>query len=512
MAHNLKLYTDDGATLVTDITFTGVTPGTRSSGQTFRVVNDDSGGTVDPATDPYLVHKQRDTVTDEPLLRGLRAVDERWLEVEATGTSSADVSQPPTGIEPIGRGRVLPLVSLPSGAWVEVVVYYHPPTGAPEGSVRLTLDAETTPAWSVDQGHSESDRDGIIAGIGDGLHTELVIGGTLTATGTPDEFVNHPDVAWVHEGIPQVLLAGAIEFDDVDASAATLGAGEAKWERLSLGAGPGFTQTPSDKFATGSADPDDVPAVPEGEIDCGYVLVDDTLAIDNADITSRLWAGRAQPAASSLILTVGSFKARVDNALIRRTARPTITLPGSEAAVSVWVLPDGNLAYTDDGSKPDPRALLLYTVPTDVSSITLASLVDYREPIGPVPVPVVLTWDATLTNGLKARGVWPLARPGKIRIPRGVIYRWHDAGAGNSAGIAKADVDVNGTTIFTSSGSIDRRPSLEHDSSPLLSTAGLPEALDVPPFALIEGEIVITEAFNGTAPGGATLVLMVDPS
>lgn len=505
----LRLYNSTGTTLVTEVTFSGVTPGTQSAAQTFRLVNDDSSGEVEPATDPFATFLQRDTVTDEPRLRGLRAVDERWFELEATGVSSAAVDQPPTGIVAVGRGRILSLSEIPSGGWVEIKARYHPPMSAPEGTVRAVLAAEANMAGvAIEQGHSESDRDGVIAGIGDDLHSEIVIGGTITASGTPDEFLNFPDLAWVYEGLEFVELEHQEEMTNLDGSSVALGANEGYWARISLGTAINFTK--SDKFALVNQSTDDVPDVPAGEIDGGYVVVTDALAIDSADITSRIFAGRFEPTASGLNLTQGAGRARVDNALVRRHARELIACPASET-VSVWLLPNGDRQISIDGEPPVPNALLLYSFDTDGTDIDLTTLVDHRETIGPRCVPVELRWAGTLTDTAKAWGIWPLGVPGYIRLPRGLIFRWHSDGSGNTAGIVKCGLKINGTTVFTSVGTEDRRPSIEHDTAVKLSTAGLPEVVLIPAYALFEAELDVTEAFDGTAPSGASLVIMGAP-
>lgn len=513
MAHRLRLYTEDGLTPVDTITFEGVIPGTPSDPQTYRLVNDDSDGAVDPAPFPYIFAMERHPETDEPLMQGLRGVDERWPSAELTGESSDDVSQLATGIEPIGRGRVARTAELPSGGWVKVSFRHHPPASVPSGAAstrRYVFGADSFPATTVDQGHSESDRDGIIAGIGDGLHTELVIAPSITESGTPDELINLSDLAWVHKGIPQVLLAHTIELDEDDSAAAALASGEAYWARLSVGAGAAVTVTKSVKF-TAPGDTDDVPAVPTGELSLGFVRRDFDAAIGTTDITSEAYAGRFQLTwTSGLNVHLGGGWALVDNALVRRQARSLLALTASQAEVSVWLLPDGNFQATNDGSRPDPRALLLFTVPTGGTDVTIASLVDHRAYIGPRPVPVVLTFSGTLTNGLKAYGVWSLGCRGYVEPLRGLVFHWHDPGSGNSAGSTAVDLEIGGADVFPSAGTEDRRPTIEYDAAPALSVAGLPEVLPVEAFSLFEATLDVS-AFNGTAPSGATLAILVTP-
>lgn len=514
-ASNLKVYTEDGATLVTTVTFTGVIPGTTSDPQTFRLVNDDSSGEVEPANDPYLALLQVDPDTLEPVASGLRAVNERWMEVEFTGVSSAGVDQLPTSSTHIGVGRVARCASLPSGAWVKFNLRYSPPMSAPAGAITFALAGDANgPSVSVTAGFTESDRDAITSGIGDGTRNELVVGGVITASGTSDEFTQWPDVAWVHEGVPHVLLAHAEEHDNEDSAAATLGANEGYWVRYSLGASDAVVQTKSTKFPIASMDPDDIPAVPAGNLDAGgWALVTDDLEITTGDITSRLYAGRFALTAANLNLTIGTGHARADNFLIDRRTRFTLALPASQAEVHVWLLPStGTFTSTTDGSRPESRALLIGHGPTAASSIDLTAWTTYTDTIGPVPVPVTIAFAGTLTDGAKAYGVWPLDRPGYIVVPRGMALRLHDPGTGNTAGETRVNLSVDGEDAFPSAGTEDRRPAIAFDADPALSVDTLPEVLPVGPRAIFEAELDLTTAYDGTPPSGATLTILVAPA
>lgn len=509
-AANLKTYTSDGATLLKTMS-PEANVGTPGTAIAFRLVNDDSAGAVDPALQPAIQVRQVDGVSGDAVERGLRAVDERWIEMRALGTGSAGDSHIATGWKRVGRGVYLVLPELASGGYHDCEIRYAPPLSAPEGSISFLIDAEPNLSGiTMETGRSETSRDGIISGIGDGTHSELVTFGGITATGTPDNQVHLGDLVYVLEGVPYVILAHAETLNGNDGASVALSSGEAYWCRLTVSAS-GVQQHKSVKFTTSGANVDDVPAVPAGELDLGYVLRDDTAAIDTGDITVTGVVGRwAFSNPSGLILSVGPGRGRFDNQYVQRVTPSTITLPASTSGPGVNVWAEGD-SLAVGASRPSPRAYLLCTVDTGSSSITMSTLIDYRDPIGAEQQEHQFYWSGVPAANTKLYAVHRSARTGYLRVPRGLVLRAQSLGTGNTAGELRIDIKINGTTVFTSGvGAGSRAPGLKWNDTSPLDTNSLPEVLEVPPFALIEAKVTYPTAFDGTGPNDLVLLLTIE--
>lgn len=515
----LKAYSSDGLTLLTSISLSS-TVGSESNPYAFRFTNSAADGPVDDAVQPSITAMQIDPVSGQAVQRGFPAIDQGWIQMRALGTGSTGDSHIATGWQAVGKGRRIFLPLLPSGGWHDMEIKYAPSLSASEGQVDLVIDAEDSQRNVVlEQGHTESSRDGILSGIGDGSYTALLEHGGRTASGSPDEFEHFGQERWVHKGIPYVLLASD-ETHDNDAEDGPMSSGDACWVRWSLGAGT-RNKTLSDAFPAGSPNTDDVPAVPESEIDLGYTFVEFATGapdIATGDITdTAIVGGWAFSNPSGLILSVGYGDGRFDNTYARRQSADTLTLPASQTHNFIW-WSQGALARSATlAARPDPRAYLLCDVPSGSSSLTMASLVDYRDPIGAERQQHSFFFPGTATAAVKAYGVHRSARTGYIRPMRGMVLAANSLGSGNATSDElRVDFKINGTTVFTSGvGAGSKAPGFGGPGLPFptvgqVDTAAVPQVLEVPPFAVFEAEMTIPNAFAGTAPSNLTLDVTVE--
>lgn len=515
MASNLIYQNSGGTAELPAPDFLNVDPGTNSAAIAFRLFNDDTGGAVDEATDPVITLRQDDGSGNAVLL-GLRAINERWIQVRALGTGSSGSTQPLTGWTALGRGRTFTCAPLPSGEYHNLEIRYSPPATAPAGQILFLMDTEPGPvATFLEQGHSDNWRDGILSGIGDGSWDEIILGGDVVEDDAgAGADVDIPDLVWRIDGVYQVKLAHEITTNDTDGDAATTSAGEAYYLLLTLASDGTITQTKGGK-ATAPLDPaTDAPAAPVGEIQLALIERNDDGVINDADITQLSSVGgfKAVHTTGSLNITLGPGRAFVDNALARRGVDTAITLTAS-VTNSVWILPDGTFSVETDSTVPDPMALKIYELVTDGSGVT--SEVDLREGVGGEIVPIVFNW-TTVADTTAAYAVQPRGRSVHLRPVRGCVFALHTNGSGNTTGITAVDVEksVAGgayVDLFTSNATDDRRPTVEHDDTDIVDRLALPEVTEIEPHALLRATIDRTEAYDGTAPAdGATLILLCE--
>lgn len=355
-------------------------PGAVSAPQAFRLLNDDSGGAVDEAVNPFLTPRQVITTQSEAVLRGARAVDERWLEIRATGTSTATKPQASTGWSPWGAGRPFTTTPLLGGEYHQLEVRYAPPGTAPAGAIDFTIDADSDGRETVlELGHTETSSDGVISGIGDGYVADLLAATTPTEQAPAAAGITLSDLFWIHAGVPYSQLTADLAIDENDGSAQPLGAGEAYWFRLSLAAGT-LTATKGDKEAAPLSTAT-LPAIPEGEEAYAYVERGQGNILDAA-ITFDGQLGRFElTQTGSLQIQIGTGRSRIDNRLITVTT-PTLVAMTASSTNTVYLIPsaDGAVANTTDGSRPNPRAIPIWEVDTDGVSITATR--DLRHIIG----------------------------------------------------------------------------------------------------------------------------------
>ncbi len=513
MAANLVI-TDNVGAIIQTVEFADVSPGSPSAAFALRLFNDDTGGSVDEAPQPVMILRQINA-TNEAQLQGLRAIDERWIQIRAVGGGSSGSTQLATGFQPIGKGRLFEVALLPSGEYHDLELRYFPPSTASGGQIQFLLDADPgLLAIGTDLGNSETWRDSILNGLGQGDYNEIVIGGDAVENPAgADDQVLEPDLVWLFDRRYWSDLSSLRTFNDEDSASATLGVGEAYIAIVSLSGGA-ITVTKGLKDAAGAPPAD--PTIPTGEIPLYRVFRDDSDTISDADITQLTGVGQFFVTTSLLVATFGVGRAHVDNALQRRTVLSDVNLAANDVN-SVFLLSDGTFQANVTGVPPEPRAYLLGEFTTDATLVTSSRrLVDT---LGGELITLRFAQVGTIAAGfvyeLPARD-----RDVYVRMPNGIQLLVGDLGGAHTTGrirvnLFKSDGAGAWITLFTSFGSDDRRPKIDFDQTgDLVSTTGpdgpvLPEILLIEAGRLLRIEIEIPTAFD-SSPDPTDLVLALN--
>ncbi|OHD17920.1 MAG: hypothetical protein A2Y38_13290 [Spirochaetes bacterium GWB1_59_5] len=502
----------DDATPAGTLSFTSLIPGTPSAAQTVHLWNGQGDATVEDATELLLTALQRDPgETDWEQDGSLAAL--RWVEIRAVGQAGTGISAQTTPWTPVGRNRYLSLMAIPGDCTRYLEVRVNVPAGAGTQDLEVLIRPYyAEPAQPIESGHYESGANGVRNGIGDTTFSALLSGGAITPNAPADDKVDIADLIWIHEGVPKAKLLHELTISNLDKNAAALVAGEAYWNTLSAGSGATITETKSAKgtapLATSLRE-----AVPDGELLVGYVHRDFDAAIAAGDIyqEDKLLGCYAYQSASGLVATLGPGHAIVDNTLIRHDRTQTATLTAASTN-RIWLLPSGGLGITTTAAAPTDRALLLWELVTDGSTVT--SSVDRRLWLGPRLVPISFRWGATLAATQKQHAIWPEPRSGWIRALGGVVFGLDDQGSGTASGATTADLELSNAgaafaTVFTSQGTADRRPSIAYNASDPTDRDAVPEVYEIPAFARLRGEIDAIPG-GGTAPTGAKMMVLVE--
>ncbi len=378
---------------LTSLTFAVPTPGTPTAGQQVHVWNQKGGTDAETARNLRLVVLARDPGETYFLAAGRPYLDGRWFEARLTGSVGGVVAIA-TAWTPLGAGAALALPDLPRDAAVVVEVRLNVPmTGAPEDgpiaieAILRTFDQAAIPAgWGL----SDATCDGVLAGIGDGSFSGLLVGADVAQAGTPDNTVEAPYFAGVDAGVPYGLAAETLTLSNLDGASASLASGQSYIALLSVSA-DGWTVTKGLKAAS-----PEKPTLPAGEEPVAYVTVPFSAVITDAEIENSWSACRYKLTTAGLIGTLGPGQTLVDNSLQRHTYPQTVSLTASSTN-RLWMTRAGTVAKTVTAAPPAPRSLLLYEVDTDGSGVT--AIRDRRIMVGPRSMRMVLAFLQELAEG-----------------------------------------------------------------------------------------------------------------
>lgn len=493
----LQLYDSTDSSLNPTLSFTAVQNGTPSAAQTLHLWND--FGLVlsaDDAEDVLIWALSSESGAGEHSAEHELAAN-RWIEVRAVGVTGTGIEAQTTAWTPIGKAATLSLRTIPANCarYLEVRINIPAGAGSRAGDV-LILATDGGIAQALGDGHYEGSS-GVLAGLGDANVSQLLSGAVFSPSGPADDNVTVSTAIGVVSGYPFCLVEHQETFTDVDGDAATLAAGESYGATLSilLTAGvPSVTQTKGSKV-TGSPTPDDYPEVPDGELFIGHVEVPYGLAIDTGQLdqtTVKRGGYDLTYSASSLGVTVSGGRAICGNALLRSGLGTDLTLAASDETW-IWVQPNGQIAQSLTDVAPTARSLALWKVTTDGSGVT--AVVDLRTWTGPNVGVLPFQQRGTLAANDYTYATLPLGGPCYIFPLGGVVMGLGDEGgtSGSTVGDLEWASDTatpTWTTLYTSSGSVDLRPTLAHDAGLMVAKGDAPEVLVLPGGAMVRWKVV----------------------
>lgn len=464
----IEIYEDDDLTLVSDLPITGLEAGTDSAVVTLHARN--TGGST--VANARLVIQVEDRVTSGLYLStGWPPVDEAWARARIVGFSNAGDttwSVASTDWQALGAWSFLVLGDVPAGCDVYLELKMRPPSTAAELDWRWSLgitDAEySVPAppslTAVDQG--------IIHGVGDRGASGIIRGCAVSVTSPTED-----DEVHVAAGVFEIAgrLYGKVATDHAlnqqDVAAAALTTGQSYYAALTLGAS-GVTVTKGAKAASPTK-----PTLPAGEL-LTYVKVryqaGGTSEILATDLEGTLLYDRYLcEAGSGLQVKIHPGRSLGGSTYRYSESIQLVTVAASDTSY-LWQLASGLWESTLDETAPESTATgPWWEVTTDGAGVT--AIVDRRTYAGRS---VVLRLAGAIPG---SPGLFDdlLVEHEELWIEE-VTGRVSDNGGGAS-GSTKLDLEVNGTSLYPSSGTDDQRPVIAYNASDLVHRGGVPDGV-----------------------------------
>lgn len=518
MAIDLELFETDDSTPAVSIVFGTLGAGSISATFTKHLWNGLANPVADLATGLSLTVYERQIIRDPDTLAVIeitdwnqtgRATIERWVQARYTNADGV------TNWVPIGKGRWLALDDLAAEEFWAVEFRKVVPGGAissEEREFRIVTSWESF-SQSVDLGHHESGRRGILSGVGDGASSHLVSGYDATPNGTPDNTVDFSDGVAIISGIPYVDLLHTITLDGNDGAAAALTTGNEYWATISKGGQAGLIETKSAQGAAPLAN-SLRPAVPTGEEFVAYVRRHFDAVIEAGDIfqDTRFHDRFSVRDLTTTTLTLNPGSALVDNRICARTGVLIATLT-DDAVNTIWLDPLTAGLFVTTGTNPPPvdRSLPLWQITLAAGVETLR--VDLRSYIGPREI---TTFTASKVGALVDEEVLgyhyhPPGRSAYIRTPLGINCSVGTTGDTSGQTVFDLEYSTAGgawTTVFTSFASEDRRPTIDFDATDPVDSAALPEVVEIPGNTRLRWRVV--DIPTGVASNGAVAVAILE--
>lgn len=483
MATNIEWFETDGVTPVASLSFTGLVPGTPSAWRTVRVYNDQAIAGADDAIGRRLRGFSRNTSADDFVSEGHPLVDHRGIGVQILSGSAAGVV--PGGVVFLGKGATIALPTIQSGEYVELRVNVTIPQGSLVTDAEVAFGLDPTPATGLGDLGPLATR-GIWTGIGDSSSQKLLKAVSITASGTPDEFVLVSDVLAQVGGLPVVVLEHLEELTNLDGSAAALTSGNAYVALFSVSAS-GLVITKGDQAAA-PLGVDDEPALPEGNLRLGIVVrpFDDT--IEQSDITVEAVAATFDYLGDvGLDVSFSGGEAAVGTILASPAGAPSITLVDDDTSI-VSLLSDASLSLAPPAGH---ASLALYQFVAAAGAVT--SVTDLR----PFVEAGAVKMQGTIGGGAGDKAYRTLPGNGRWAVDPllgldAVLIDGDPSSLSATSGdwVMELKYRLAGgttwTTLFTSSGSDDRRPTLNEASTDPEFNRGLPEVCVIPAGATLE--------------------------
>jgi len=476
-----QFYDSTDVTLQTAAIAVSQNSGTTYGPVTFHLWND-KGGSLGATTLKNL--RIRPTVSNgvSRVSSGFPIVDESWIQIQVSGLNSvgdSTMEAQTTGFVPIGANNPLVLKDVPKNCARFLDVKIVVPAGAQNLSQEVYLELiydESTVVLPLKMGLIFGA--GILPDFRDTTARRLRSGFELSAAGTDIVTIANGRLAW--DGKPFCKLQTTVSLNQTAADGA-LTAGQSYIARISGAMNGAITSfsintTKSNRSASPTA-----PAVPAGEINLGLVTVNyqaggtSIINSGNLDVSGVLRGEYLLTIGSGLNLNIGAGMAicSTDQQPFNG-AIATLTLSDNNSpGENIWLLPDGTFTKNTGvpASPPVPGAIQLGNAVTSGGAIT--GLLTQRQFV-----------DTAITEYVM-RLVYKGSLAAIVTAPDWDVLpfaAWLDAvdfeigavGAGASSGnfkvnvwraAAGSDPSGGGSTIYTSFGTNDQRPSIAYNAS-----------------------------------------------
>jgi hypothetical protein len=417
----------------------------------------------------------------EPIL------DERWTRIRVTASEATGVDEiddQVTGTLPFGTSAEIPLDDIPPQARRRIELQVITPGAQTLNETRIALaivgNLASSPlaqftALAMGSAVAPADR---ITGLRSILDGHLV---TADDTDTVVVAGGH----FVYDGTESNVLDEDVTFNLQDSAAANLGAGEDYLVTLSRQSGGVLTVTKSTKAAT------EYPDVPAGEIFVANLTVAsaDGVAVTVAQASviqaAMRYAAFHARAGAGLTVLVSRGDGIASTDLRQYISHEISVAVEANQTNRVWVLPDGQLDATLTDAEPVFGAYLVCLATTDGANVT--EIVDARRFAHRALTewPIDLAWSGYMSevDQVSYDGVLDAAAWTVVHFDceaEEIMHDLSDVDATWTGGEIKIDLRVlapgapigdgtGGVSLFTSSGTDDRRPVIAFDATVLQS-------------------------------------------
>lgn len=468
-----EIYESGGASLALPWNLTQG-EGTTSATKTYEVWNDKGGTHGDAETLEGASLKV--TVDDGVLVldNGVPLLDDLMLRGTVTGViKTGDPTMPDyiSGTVPMGTGQRLLLPDIPKNCAVIVTLKFQIPAGVSPDAVDFSI-IPVFDEFSAPIGGSVGELfgSGVIPGYREPGRRRIVRGRNIIADGTANVIVERGTVDY--DGTRSYEPRTTHTLNQNDSVPSALTAGQKYIAVFSQQADGDVTVTKGTRGASPSA-----PAIPADEVYLGQVEVlyqaGGTSAIVQGDVDNAPVRGDFfLEADTGLAVRIGAGVGVSSTDLKQSHENYTVLAVAASSTNRIWRLPDGSFSASTSDTPPVAGADLLGNAVTDGSGITS---VEDRRIYADAPMTqriLLLRKDGEVT----ATGVdleWDSLQ-GDLELHRVALEA--EAMGNGTGGSLKIDITSRpsgtplttaGTSIYTSSGSDDQRPTLAYNATNL---------------------------------------------
>lgn len=372
---------------------------------------------------------------------GLPFLDRREIQMRISGSANpgADplfVARSASAWQPVGSGILFSIGDVRPNCAVYVEVRYAPSIQGGSGTISKNFRFE--PIANVWSTAYTSTASGVLTGCGEPSVSEWVIAPTVLATGTPDAVVNGGLRWFIGRGVSRRGATWTATLNQNDSAVAALTAGQAYEAVLSQPIAGGAVVTTKGLKATAGSTV--LPAMPADSIPIANVHVAyhaGASVINNSDITVLCGDGRGNLGYSgaTLAVTLGAVRALTGTTQIDRPSG-TLLLTAS-VTQTIYLDLAGTWSTTWSAG-----ALAFWSVTTDGTGVT--AVTDLRTYVGGRRMVLRVPGSETAAAD---QDWFTVDEPSSIdRFDVSLRV------ASSGTGVTVVDVEIEGTTVFTTSG------------------------------------------------------------